>query len=100
STWDGDAGLSVVDRRFGARCLPPYFSRFRQYRKQLVVSIFAGLDLRFLLNRREPTPQFWIENECPELITNYSSSIIWRQTTTMGVCPNRLVLINGVSPAL
>src|SRR5208283_3092897 len=47
STWDGDAGLSVVDRRFGARCLPPYSSRFRPCRKQLVISISAELDLRF-----------------------------------------------------
>src|SRR5271157_4310351 len=47
STWDGDAGLSVVDRRFGARCLPPYFSRFRPCWKQLVISISAGLGPRF-----------------------------------------------------
>src|ERR1035441_2377980 len=62
STWDGDAGLSVVDRRFGARCLPPYFSRFRRCWRQLVITISAGLDLRFLLNRREPTPHFQIQN--------------------------------------
>src|ERR1035441_8059482 len=62
-TWDGDAGLSVVDRRFGARCLPPYFSRFRRCRKRLVVSISNGLDLQFLPNRREPTPHFRIEDE-------------------------------------
>src|SRR5271166_3061516 len=75
-TWDGDAGLSVVDRRFGACCLPPYFSRFRRCWKQLVVSTSAGLDLRFLPNRREPATHFEIENSRPQSTTNYSSSII------------------------
>ena len=58
-----------------------------------------GLTFGFLPYRRKPKPHFQIENSRLQATTNYSSSIIQRQTTTMGVCPNRLVLINGVNPA-
>ena len=59
-----------------------------------------ALALGFLPNRHEPPPHFRSENPRPQATTNHSSSIIQRQTTTMGECPNRLVLINSVSPAL
>src|SRR5208283_3914634 len=97
STWDGDAGLSVVDRRFGACCLPPYLSRFCHY--PLFLGITAALLLSFLRKQQKSATYFQIKKSRPKTITNYSSSINQRQTTTMGVCPNRLVLINGVNPA-
>jgi hypothetical protein len=59
-----------------------------------------GLTFGFLPYRRKPATHFRSENSHLESIQNYSSSIIQRQTTNMGVCPNRLVLINSVSPAL